>query len=174
VLLRGVFHNIYERSYFPAPFGHAPFVTLGIAIVMLFLALPLARTLRRPKPETTHRNRLVALLEALNRRPDLVFFFVPFVLLTALLAKELPSGMVTLAWGVEAFAIFALALWLKDRTYRLSALALLLLCVLKIVFRDVWGLAPRDRYLTFIVLGSALLAVSYLYTRFREVLRQYL
>jgi uncharacterized membrane protein len=63
---------------------------------------------------------------------------------------------------------------MKERSYRLSALGLLLLCVLKIVLRDVWGLAPRDRYLTFIVLGLTLLAVSYLYTRYREVLRQYL
>jgi uncharacterized membrane protein len=95
-------------------------------------------------------------------------------LLTILLAVEMPSGLVTLAWGVEAFAVFALAIWLKERSYRLSALGLLLLCIAKIVVRDVWGLAPRDRYLTFIVLGSALLAVSYLYTRYREVLRQYL
>jgi uncharacterized membrane protein len=174
VLLRGILHNLYERSHFPAPFGHGPFVSLGSAVALLFLVLPLARALRRRKAEATHYNRFIALMIAVDRRPDLVFFFVPFVLLTALLAVELPIGMVTLAWGIEAFAVFAVALWLKERSYRLSALALLLLCVMKIVFRDVWGLAPRDRYLTFIVLGSALLAVSYLYTRFREVLRQYL
>jgi uncharacterized membrane protein len=84
------------------------------------------------------------------------------------------SGLVTLAWGVQAFATFALALWMKERSFRLAALGLLLLCVLKIVVRDVWGLAASDRYLTFIGLGSALLAVSYLYTRYRQVLRQYL
>jgi hypothetical protein len=39
---------------------------------------------------------------------------------------------------------------------------------------DVWRLDPRDRYLTFIVLGGALLLVSFLYTRNREALRQYL
>jgi uncharacterized membrane protein len=174
ILLRGMLHNLYERSYFPAPFGHGPFVSLGAAIVLLFLVLPFARVLRRPMPEVRHSNGLLAFAAALDRRPDLVFFFIPFLLLTALLAVELPSGMVTLAWGIEAFAVFALALWLKERSYRLSAVSLLLLCVLKVVLRDVWGLAPRDRFLTFIVLGLALLAVSYLYTRYREVLRQYL
>lgn len=173
-LLRGVSHNLYERSYFPAPFGHGRFVTLGSAIALLFLVLPMARAMRQPKPQATHSNRFVAFLNALDRRPDHIFFFIPFALLTALLAVELPGGMVTLAWGVEAFAAFALALRLKERSYRLTALGLLLLCVLKIVARDVWGLAPRDRYLTFIVLGLALLAVSYLYTRYRELLRQYL
>jgi hypothetical protein len=46
--------------------------------------------------------------------------------------------------------------------------------VVKIVAVDVWGLAPRDRYLTFISLGIALLMVSFLYTRFKETLRAYL
>jgi len=174
VLLRGITYNLYERSYFPAPFGHGRFATLGSGIAILFLALPLARALRRDRPPVVSANPFVAFAGALDRRPDQVFFFIPFVLLTALLAVELPSGMVTLAWGVEAFAVFAVALGMKERSYRLSALGLLLLCVLKIIIRDVWGLAPRDRYLTFIVLGLALLAVSYLYTRYREVLRQYL
>jgi hypothetical protein len=48
------------------------------------------------------------------------------------------------------------------------------LCVGKILLVDVWGLNPRDRYLTLIVLGGALLLVSFLYTKNREVIRQYL
>jgi len=81
---------------------------------------------------------------------------------------------VTLSWGVEGVAVFLLALWLSERSFRLSGLGLLLLCVGKIIVVDVWRLNPRDRYLTFIVLGIALLLVSYLYTRNRETLRQYL
>jgi uncharacterized membrane protein len=85
-----------------------------------------------------------------------------------------PFGMSTVAWGAEAVAVFLFALAVKERSFRLSALGLLLVCVAKIVLIDVWGLSPRDRYLTFIVLGVALLSVSFLYTRFREVLRGYL
>jgi uncharacterized membrane protein len=61
-----------------------------------------------------------------------------------------------------------------ERSFRLSGLGLLLLCVGKILFVDIWGLNPRDRYLTLIVLGVALLLVSFLYTKNREALRQYL
>lgn len=50
----------------------------------------------------------------------------------------------------------------------------MLLCVVKIIAIDVWRLNPRDRYLTFIVLGAALLLVSFLYTRNREAIRQYI
>jgi hypothetical protein len=50
----------------------------------------------------------------------------------------------------------------------------LLVSVAKILLMDVWALAPPDRYVTLIVLGTALLAVSFLYTRFSEKIRKYL
>lgn len=174
VLFRGIFHNLYERSYFPAPFGHGRMASMGTTVALLFLALPFAFSLRRTKEVPSGRYWFVRLAKTLDHRPDQVFFFIPFVLLTSLLGVEMRSGMVTLAWGIEAVAVFLLAIRVQERSFRLAGLGLLLLCVAKIVFRDVWGLAPRDRYLTFIVLGSALLAVSYLYTRYRDVLRQYL
>jgi uncharacterized membrane protein len=103
-----------------------------------------------------------------------VIFFVPIVLLTFMLALKMRAGMVTVAWGMEGVAVFLLALALNERSFRLTGLALLMLCVGKIMVIDAWRLAPRDRYLTFIVLGLALLGVSFLYTRYRETIRQYL
>ena len=101
-------------------------------------------------------------------------FFLAVGILTVLLALEMRHGMVTVSWGVEAVAVFLVALWLGERSFRITGLGLLLLCVGKIVVVDVWQLNPRDRYLTFIILGSALLLVSFMYTRHREALRQYL
>jgi len=46
--------------------------------------------------------------------------------------------------------------------------------VAKILLMDVWKLSPSDRYTTLIVLGLALLAVSFLYTRFGTVIRKFL
>lgn len=103
-----------------------------------------------------------------------MLFFVPVVLLTWLLGIQMRHGMVTLAWGLAGVAVFILALWLGERSFRLTGLGILLLSVGKILAVDVWGLDPRDRYLTFIVLGVALLLVSFLYTRNREKLRQFL
>ena len=136
---------------------------------------PFAFKLRRPpEDDSARRGWWRRVFNALGRRPDQVFFFIPFFLLTVLLALEIPKGMVTVAWGVEAVAIFLFALKVGERSYRLCGLGLLLVCVGKIVLLDVWGLLPRDRYLTFIVLGAALLGVSFLYTRYREAIRQYL
>jgi len=109
-----------------------------------------------------------------DRHPEQVFFFIPLVLLTALLALETRRGMVTVSWGIEAVGVFLFALWIGQRSYRLSGLALLLLSVGKILAVDVWRLNPRDRYITFISLGCSLLLVSFLYSRHREAIRQYL
>jgi uncharacterized membrane protein len=173
VLFRTVLHNFYERSYFPASGWESRWITAGTAIGLLFVALPFAFQLRK-KNEPGTETGLVRLLQSAVRRPEQIFFFAAVGLLTALLALEMRHGMVTLSWGVEGLAVFILALWLGERSFRLTGLGLLLLCVGKILLVDVWGLDPRDRYLTFIVLGAALLLVSFLYTRNREALRQYL
>jgi uncharacterized membrane protein len=175
VLLRGTLHNFYERSYFPAPLWQSRSLTVGVTIALLFAALPFAFRLgRMPEDDSVKGGWRRRAFNALGRRPDQAFFFIPFFLLTVLLDLEVPKGMVTVAWGVEAVAIFLLALAVGQRSYRLTGLGLLLLCVAKIVLLDVWGLHPRDRYLTFIVLGVALLGVSFLYTRYREAIRHYL
>jgi uncharacterized membrane protein len=83
-------------------------------------------------------------------RPEQLFFFIAVALLTVLLATQMRHGMVTLSWGLEGVAVFVLALWLGERSFRLTGLGLLLLCVGKILLVDVWGLDPQDRYLTFI------------------------
>ena len=173
VLFRTVLHNFYERSYFPASGWQSRWITAGTAVALLLLALPFAFQLRK-KNEPSAESGLVRLLQSVIRRPEQLLFFIAIGLLTALLAIEMRHGMVTLSWGVEGVAVFILALWLGERSFRLTGLGLLLLCVGKILLVDVWGLDPRDRYLTFIVLGAALLLVSFLYTRNREALRQYL
>jgi uncharacterized membrane protein len=173
VLFRTVLHNFYERSYFPAPFWESRWVTVGATVALLLASLPITFQIRR-KGETGDESGIRRLVGGLGRRPEQLFFFAAIGLLTVLLALEMRHGMVTLSWGLEGVAVFLLALWLGERSFRLTGLGLLLLCVGKILVDDVWRLNARDRYLTFIVLGAALLLVSFLYTRNREALRQYL
>lgn len=173
VLFRTVLHNFYERSYFPAPMWESRWVTVGATVALLLASLPIAFQMRR-KGEASEETGLVRLVQGLGRHPEQLFFFIAIGLLTVLLALEMRFGMVTLSWGLEGLAVFLLALWLGERSFRLTGLGLLLLCVGKILVDDVWRLNPRDRYLTFIVLGGALLLVSFLYTRNREALRRYL
>jgi uncharacterized membrane protein len=101
-------------------------------------------------------------------------FFAPVLLLTLMLALKMRAGMVTVSWGIEGVLIVLLALAVGERSYRLTGLGLLLLCVGKVLARDAWGLALRDRYITFIILGTALLLVSFLYSKHRDAIRQFL
>jgi uncharacterized membrane protein len=173
VLFRTVLHNFYERSYFPAPLWESRWVTVGATVALLLAALPITFKIRR-KNDSSDESGIVRLVQGLGRRPEQLFFFIAIGLLTVLLALEMRHGMVTLSWGLEGVAVFLLALALGERSFRLTGLGLLLLCVGKILIADVWRLNARDRYLTFIVLGAALLLVSFLYTHYRETLRQYL
>jgi len=173
VLFRTVLHNFYERSYFPAPLWESRWVTVGATVALLLASLPVAFQIRR-KGEATEAGGLWAFLHSLGRRPEQFFFFVAVGLLTVLLAVEMRHGMVTLSWGLEGLAVFLLALWLGERSFRLTGLGLLLLCVGKILVDDVWRLNLPDRILTFTVLGAALMLVSFLYTKYGEKIRQYL
>ena len=173
ILFRTVLHNFYARSYFPAPRWESRWITVGAAIALLLAALPVAFQVRRKEP--SEETGILSLLQNLARHPEQIFFFVAVGLLTVLLGMEMRHGMVTLSWGLEGLAVFILALWVGERSFRMTGLGLLvLLCVGKILVDDVWRLNPRDRYLTFIVLGAALLFVSFLYTRNREAMRRYL
>ncbi|HEV2719608.1 MAG TPA: DUF2339 domain-containing protein, partial [Thermoanaerobaculia bacterium] len=172
-LARGVLHNLYERSYFPPPANAPRWLLVAAASALLFAALPFAFRLRQldaaPEPR-----RWAKLFRWLDARPEQILFFVPVVLVTALLAAEARKGVLTASWGVEAVVVFLFALWVGERSYRLTGLALLLLCVGKIFVFDFWSLTLRDKALTGIVVGAALIGVSILYARKREAILQFL
>jgi uncharacterized membrane protein len=107
-------------------------------------------------------------------RPEQWLFFAPVVLVTLMIAVKMNPGMVTLSWGLEGVLVILLGLSVSERSYRITGLLMLLLCVCKIVLRDAWRLTERDRYITFIALGAALMLVSTLYNRYRESVRRLL
>jgi hypothetical protein len=167
VLFRGAFSNLMEAGLGTVP---GRLLHVGGAAALLFLSLAFAFPLHRRAQEKGDPGWT----GFLSRHPEQVLFFVPLALLSGLLAVEMRQGFVTIAWGVEGAAAFLFALWVKQRSFRLAGLGLLLLCVGKILIVDAWRLQGSYRYLTFVVLGCLLLLVSFLYSRHREVFRQYL
>ena len=168
---RGIMHNLFGASYFSGGDWTGRYFVLGSAVAVLLACLPFAFRLRERNKQQTLRFRWLA---ALVHRPEQFMFFAPVLLLTLMLALKMRAGMVTVAWGIEGVLIVLLALAVNERSFRLTGLVLLLVCVGKIMVRDAWGLAPRDRYVTFIILGAALLLVSFLYSKYRETIRQFL
>jgi hypothetical protein len=174
VFSRGMAHNLFGAGYFAGGDWKGRFFILGTAITLLLASLVFAFPLRERYRTRRNSHAALGFLSKLAARPEQPQFFVPIVLLSLMLALKMRSGMVTVSWGIEGVFIILLALALKERSFRLTGLSLLLLCVGKVLVMDVWGLQARDRYLTFIIVGAALLFVSYLYSRYREAIRQLL
>jgi predicted membrane protein DUF2339 len=178
VFLRGLPFELVAGSHLNFPGNLDRWVYVAIAAALLFLGLAFAFPLRerfaaqRSRPSSTHD--LSVNLSDLLRRPEQIYFFLPMILVTILILNEVSQGRVTIGWGIEAVIAFLFALIVGERSFRLAGLGLLLVCVAKIVVLDVWRQERSDRFITFIILGVALLLVSYLYTRYSEAIRRYL
>jgi uncharacterized membrane protein len=172
VMARGLILDLFADT--PTDFWHGPLFHLAAAALILIAALPFAYQLRNTDhfspPTFSFPDELVQLL----RHPEQWFFFAAFGLETITLAAKLTSGHITIAWSLLGLGVFLFALLVRERSFRLAGLGLLLVSVAKILLMDVWKLSASDRYTTLIVLGLALLAVSFLYTRFGAVIRKFL
>jgi uncharacterized membrane protein len=94
--------------------------------------------------------------------------------LTVLIVNQVRPSFVTLAWGAEGIGLLALGLPLRERVMRLSGLALLFLCILKLFMHDLSELEAIARILSFVGLGVVLLGVSWAYTRYQEQIKRLL
>ena len=172
IVLRGLALNIFgaEGVVDNGRSGRmaVPALTAGV----LFAALPLAFRIRSRFADRPPESFLLRWLFV--HRPEQFLFFAPLSLVVFSVAVQMKPGMVTLGWGIVGVAAILLGLIVSERSYRLSGLFLLLLCVAKIVFRDAWRLDERDRYITFIALGAALTLVSALYSKYRDQLSRLL
>ena len=99
---------------------------------------------------------------------------MPTILFTILVSLEVRRGFLTAAWGIEGLIVFLAVLKMDERAYRWFSLSLFMLCVARIVTVDVWNFDALGRIVSFLGLGVALLGVSFLYARHRELLRRVL
>ena len=180
VALRGLFFHLFSTPPLAATFTTLTWFTVGATCALLLLSLPLAFYLRRNSasldvvplfPLSASRKGNLSLV---LHHPEQPWFFVPLALLTVLLYVQLHGALITIGWVALGVLTFLFALTVKQRSYRLAGLGLLLLGVAKILTWDVWHAPPTERYLTLIIMGAALLLVSFLYSRYRETLLKFL
>ena len=172
IVARGLYHNIFDGSYFVDAGWRGNLAVLTLTAAILFATLPIAFRLRRryiEQPPQSFLSRWLGL-----RRPEQILFFAPVILITFMISVKMNPGAITWAWGIEGLMLVSLGLLVSQRSYRITGLLLLLLCIAKIVVRDAWQLNQRDRYITFIALGAALILVSTLYSKYRETVRKLL
>src|SRR4051812_37223247 len=172
VLFRGVLLNVLDQR--PSMVESRSMV-VGITLALLFSALPFAYRMRRvgnAQPQLGSDFRLY--FGKLGARPEQVMFFVPIAILTTLIIASERSGMITLSLGLEGLAVFVFALWLNERSFRLTGLGLLMACAAKILFIDLFRMERRDQILTALGVGVILILVGFMYSKYRERIRQLL
>ena len=125
----------------------------------------------QPAPNS---GRLAQRTQAAFRRPEQLVFFAPVALLTCMLALKMKTGMVTVSWGIEGVLVFLLALAVNERSFRLTGLGLLMACAAKILFMDLFRMERRDQILTALGVGVILILVGFMYSKYRERIRQLL
>jgi uncharacterized membrane protein len=84
------------------------------------------------------------------------------------------SLAVTLVWVLYAVGVLVAGIAARSGNLRKLALGLFLLTTGKVFLFDVWQLDTRIRTFAFVVLGAALLLVSWLYRRHRESIREWI
>jgi uncharacterized membrane protein len=92
--------------------------------------------------------------------------------MAAAIFAEVPRTMITLSWGLGGLALLLGGFPARERVLRLSGLALLFLCLIKLFFNDLGQLEAWPRIISFVVLGLVLLGVSWIYTKLRGAHRE--
>ena len=83
------------------------------------------------------------------------------------LYHTVPSGYVSLSWLALALFYYIASRLLKNRKYRWLALLTTSLTIGYVFIVDMMGFNPTLRIISFLILGSALLAISMIYSRKR-------
>jgi len=169
---RGILHNCFGASYFTGTDWTGRYLVLGSGVGVMLACLPFAFQWRNRCKGQPSSNWISAVV----RRPEQFMFFAPVLLLTLMLALKMRAGMVTVAWGVEALSILIFAFIINERSFRLTGLLLLLASFAKILLLDMWSSAWTwpDRYITFFIVGVAMVSASFLYNKYSDKIRQFL
>jgi uncharacterized membrane protein len=79
---------------------------------------------------------------------------------------------ISILMALYALMLIMLGVLTKSSINRILGLLLIALCIVKLYLSDVWELGYLFRIVAFVGLGVLLLAVSYLYSRFRPVIEK--
>ena len=114
------------------------------------------------------------LLGALDVHSRTLFAVLGPGLIAVLLFHEVSGNVLTMAWSLEAFLVLALGFVVVERSFRLFGLALLAVCLVKLLAIDLREVETLYRIVSYIVLGVLLLLASLAYTRYRDTIKRFM
>jgi hypothetical protein len=171
---RGMTHNLFGSSYFGQGDWTGRYFVLSVAIAILLATLLFAFPLREANKALPGSGRRGKVISYLLGRPEQLQFFIPVILVMAMLALKTSEGMITVSWGIEGLLVALVALFARERSYLLAGFGILSICIVKVFAMDIWRFDLAHKVIVFIGVGLAAVAVSILYYMFGDRLRQYL
>jgi hypothetical protein len=73
----------------------------------------------------------------------------------------------TILWGVYSFLLIAIGIFRKNKVFRVSAISLFGITLLKLLTVDTWDLSTGYKVISYMLLGAILLIVAFLYQKFK-------
>ncbi|HEX2936669.1 MAG TPA: DUF2339 domain-containing protein [Bacteroidales bacterium] len=86
------------------------------------------------------------------------------------LLKEIHKTGYSILWACAAFVLMIIGMKAKNKVFRIQAISLLGLIIVKLLLFDVWKMNEGGRIATFIFLGVTLLVISFLYQKLKKLI----
>lgn len=170
--MRAFFVNIYQARYLVGAEG--PVVYPAVAVALLFAGNIFYLRSKRALAcgETAAAEPADGPIGRFLHSSRLVYGMTATALLTALLIAKTRGVLLTASLGLEGMALLLAGFALKDKQWRMYGLVILLMTLAKAFLVDLRQLSTLYYILSLIVLGLALLFVSYLYTKHKEKIKK--
>jgi hypothetical protein len=163
--------NLMQSKYLVgAVDGNAMFALATAALLFIANVVITTNSSRVKEIEESGSFRLKPVL----RSSRTAFSVIVAVLVTAIIMIKLTGVLVTLCLGLEGLVLFILGFVFKDKNWRTLGLVILLGTIGKAFFVDLSKLGTIYYIFSIIILGLALLFVSYIYTKHKDEIRKFI
>lgn len=166
--MRGIFVNVVQSKYLVG--AESPLIYSVATIAMLFSGNIFYLVSKSVKSGIAGSDE--GGIKRFLHSSRLVYGFTATVLLTVLLAVKLTGVLLTVSLGIEGMLLLLAGFGLKDKEWRIFGLVILLMTLAKAFLVDLRQLSTLYYILSLIVLGIALLFVSYLYTKHKDKIKK--
>jgi hypothetical protein len=169
-VVRVMFVNIAQPHYLAG----SPTALAPVILTIAGLYLGNCYYVRRMEPLGTGEKSSSNLIRRFFSYADWQFSLAATAAVTVFMLYQFKGAAATIGLGVEGLILLAAGLLLKNRSWRISGLLVILVAFIKAFVIDLRHLETIFYILAVICLGLILLAVSYIYTRHKERIKKLL
>ena len=103
-----------------------------------------------------------------------VYSYAGTLLAFVLILIEMKEFWISVGWSILATAVMILGFVLRKKSFRIQAIIIFAITIFKVFLYDTRNLDTIYRTLSYMVLGALLLLVSFIYTKYKDKLKEIL